>query len=242
MKQNHFSEILDGKGLRIAIVASRFNADLTDALLADCLEALSKCGVDHMQIKTVRVPGSFELPVMAAELIEHGDYDAIVCLGIIIHGETSHDKYIAHSVSESLNHLAITTRVPMIFGVLTTENKPGRSTHWVEERAGKRDECGGKGLLMRRYGSSQRKAYGRLPSLKMLLVKKKTAKGAQPLTTPTMNTTQLCGRALRAQIRKRVRVASSAEESRESGSRTYACHRPCPCGRTASGASRGRQQ
>ncbi len=124
MKQNHFSEILDGKGLRIAIVASRFNADLTDALLADCLEALSKCGVDHMQIKTVRVPGSFELPVMAAELIEHGDYDAIVCLGIIIHGETSHDKYIAHSVSESLNHLAITTRVPMIFGVLTTENKP----------------------------------------------------------------------------------------------------------------------
>jgi 6,7-dimethyl-8-ribityllumazine synthase len=124
MKQNHFSETLDGKSLRIAIVASRFNADLTDALLADCLEALSSCGLDHKNIKTVRVPGSFELPVMAAELVEHEDYDAVVCLGIIIRGETSHDKYIAHSVSESLNHLAITTRVPMIFGVLTTEDRP----------------------------------------------------------------------------------------------------------------------
>lgn len=123
MKQNSFSETLDGKSLRIGIVASRFNADLTDALLADCLEALAKCGVDHHSIKTVRVPGSFELPVMAAELVEQESYDVIICLGVIIRGETSHDKYIAHSVSESLNHLAITTRVPLIFGVLTTEDR-----------------------------------------------------------------------------------------------------------------------
>lgn len=123
MKQNNFSEVLNGKGLRIGVVASRFNEQLMDALLADCLEALAKCGVEHQDIKTIRVPGSFELPVMSAELVKQGGYDAVISLGIIIRGDTSHDKHIAHSVSESLNHLAITSRVPMIFGVLTTNDK-----------------------------------------------------------------------------------------------------------------------
>lgn len=123
MKQNQFSESLDGRALRIGVIASRFNAELTDALLADCLEALANCGVEHQNIKTIRVPGSFELPVMSAELVKQGGYDAIISLGIIIRGETSHDKYIAHSVSESLNQLAVMSRVPQIFGVLTTEDK-----------------------------------------------------------------------------------------------------------------------
>lgn len=121
MKQNQF-ELLDGKGLRIAIVASRFNTTLTDALVADCLEALSKCQVAHDDIKTVRVPGSFELPIMAAELVKQGHYDAVVCLGVIIKGETTHDQYIAASVANSLNDLAVSSRMPMIFGVLTTNN------------------------------------------------------------------------------------------------------------------------
>ena len=123
MKQNHFDEQLDGRGLRVAVVAARFNADLTDALLADCLEALASCGIEHQQIKTVRVPGSFELPVMAAELAHLGTFDAIVCLGIIIRGETTHDQYIAHSVSQSLNDLAVATRIPIVFGVLTTNDR-----------------------------------------------------------------------------------------------------------------------
>lgn len=121
MKQNHF-EVFDGKGLRVAIVASRFNTTLTDALVADCLESLSRCQIAAEDIKTVRVPGSFELPVMAAELTKHGHYDAIICLGVIIKGETTHDQYIAHSVSNSLNELAVATHIPMIFGVLTTNN------------------------------------------------------------------------------------------------------------------------
>lgn len=126
MKQNHFDEQLNGQGLKIAIIASRFNEDLTDALLADCLEALDHCGVARHDAYAIRVPGSFELPVMAAELVEQGDYDAVICLGIIIRGETSHDRYIAHSVSESLNALAIKARVPIIFGVLTT-NDPAQA-------------------------------------------------------------------------------------------------------------------
>ena len=121
MKQNQF-EVLDGKELRIAIVASRFNTTLTDALVADCLESLTKCQVPQDQIKTVRVPGSFELPIVAAELANQDQYDAIVCLGVIIKGETTHDQYIAHSVANSLNELAVSSRVPMIFGVLTTNN------------------------------------------------------------------------------------------------------------------------
>jgi 6,7-dimethyl-8-ribityllumazine synthase len=123
MKQNHFSQELSGKDLRIAIIAARFNEELTDAMVTDCLEALAKCQVPKQNIKTVRVPGSFELPVMAAEMMEHDSYDAIVCIGIIIRGETTHDRYIAQSVSQCLNQLSVTARVPMIFGVLTTNDK-----------------------------------------------------------------------------------------------------------------------
>ena len=123
MKQNQFSQELSGKDLRIAIVAARFNEELTDAMVADCLEALEKCQVAKQHIKTVRVPGSFELPVMAAELIEQDSYDAVICIGIVIRGETTHDRYIAHSVSQCLNQLSMTAHVPMIFGVLTTNDK-----------------------------------------------------------------------------------------------------------------------
>ena len=123
MKQNNFSEEFNGRDLRIAIVAARFNEQLTDAMVDDCLNALKKCQVSKENIKTVRVPGSFELPVMAAELVEQDNYDAVICIGIIIRGDTTHDRYIAHSVSQSLNQLAITSHVPMIFGVLTTNDK-----------------------------------------------------------------------------------------------------------------------
>lgn len=122
MNSNSFTA-LDGTGLKIAVIAARFNQELTDALLQDCLAALSASGVSEKDIVTQRVPGSFELPTAAASFAEKGSYDAIVCLGVIIKGDTRHDEYIANAVAHGLTQVSITTKIPVIFGVLTTENR-----------------------------------------------------------------------------------------------------------------------
>ena len=122
MKSNSFST-LDGAGLKIAVVAARFNAELTDALLADCVEALMSAKVAPEDITSVRVPGSFELPIAAATLAAQGRFDAVICLGVIIKGETKHDHYIADAVSNGLTRVALDHHIPVIFGVLTTEDK-----------------------------------------------------------------------------------------------------------------------
>ncbi len=122
MNSNSFSS-LNGAGLRIAVVASRFNPELTDAMLADCVNALHAAHVADTDITTVRVPGSFELPVAASSLASQKKFDAIVCLGVIIKGDTRHDEYIANAVSNGLTTIAIESNVPVLFGVLTTENR-----------------------------------------------------------------------------------------------------------------------
>lgn len=122
MKSNSFST-LDGKGLKIAIAAARFNAELTDALLADCEAGLREAGVAASDITSVRVPGSFELPIVAEKLAGRKSYDAIICLGVIIKGETRHDHYIADAVANGLTRVALDHKLPVIFGVLTTEDK-----------------------------------------------------------------------------------------------------------------------
>ena len=122
MKSNTFSA-LDGAGLKIAVVAARFNADLTDALLADCVDALTNAHVAPVDIVSIRVPGSFELPVAAATLAGQGRFDAVICLGVVIKGETKHDHYIADAVSNGLMRVALDHHIPVIFGVLTTEDR-----------------------------------------------------------------------------------------------------------------------
>ncbi len=122
MKSNSFST-LDGSGLKIAVVAARFNAELTDALLTDCVEALTSAKVATEDIVSVRVPGSFELPIAAATLAAQGRFDAVICLGVIIKGETKHDHYIADAVANGLTRVALDHHIPVIFGVLTTEDK-----------------------------------------------------------------------------------------------------------------------
>lgn len=122
MKSNQFSSI-DGSGLHVAIVASRFNQELCDALVADALAALQTAGVAPESIRTVRVPGSFELPVVANKLALSKKYDAIVCLGVLIKGDTRHDQYIANAVAQGLTMISIQTGIPVAFGVLTTETK-----------------------------------------------------------------------------------------------------------------------
>ena len=122
MNSNSFENI-DGKGLRFAIVGSRFNQNLCDAMVDDAKAALLNCGVSPEQIKIVRVPGSFELPVAANQLAATDLYDAVICLGVLIKGETKHDQYIASAVAHGLTDVSTQFGIPVAFGVLTTETK-----------------------------------------------------------------------------------------------------------------------
>lgn len=123
MKTNTFTEKINGKGMKIAIVASRFNQGITDALVLGAQNALRVSGVGLKDQIVVRVPGSFELPQTANFFAKTKKFDAIVCLGVLIKGETDHDVYIAQAVSEGLMRVSIDNHLPVMFGVLTCNNK-----------------------------------------------------------------------------------------------------------------------
>jgi len=105
---------------RFAVVVSRFNAEVTDGLLAGALSALDAAGVTADARTIVRVPGAFELPVTAQRLAESGRFDAVLCLGCLIKGDTMHFEYLAEAVSQGLARVALDSGVPVAFGVLTT--------------------------------------------------------------------------------------------------------------------------
>jgi 6,7-dimethyl-8-ribityllumazine synthase len=114
---------LDGSELRIAIVISRFNDDVTRRLLRGAREALHKHGVAEEEIDVFWVPGSLELPVTALALAEKGEHDAIVALGAVIRGETFHFEIVATQAAQGLMQVQLDTGVPIAFGVLTTEDR-----------------------------------------------------------------------------------------------------------------------
>ena len=113
---------LTAAGLRFAVVVSRFNAFITERLLQGALDALCRAGADEEAIAVVRVPGAFEIPVAAKHLAQTGRYDAIVCLGAVIRGETPHFEYISAEASKGVAAAAFESGVPMSFGILTVEN------------------------------------------------------------------------------------------------------------------------
>jgi 6,7-dimethyl-8-ribityllumazine synthase len=110
-----------GTGLRVAVAVSRYNAAVTERLLEGAVEALAGAGVAAGDIVVFRVPGAFELPATARRLAESG-FDAVVCLGAVIQGETRHFEYVCQAVTAGLGRLAYESRVPVTFGVLTTLN------------------------------------------------------------------------------------------------------------------------
>ena len=118
--KNYVGE-LDGRGLRFGVVVSRFNAFIGDRLLAGSLDALERTGADPAAIEVARVPGSFEIPVTARQMAASGRYDAVICLGCILRGETPHFEYISSEVSRGITAAALTTGIPIIFGVLTCD-------------------------------------------------------------------------------------------------------------------------
>jgi 6,7-dimethyl-8-ribityllumazine synthase len=107
-------------GLRLAIVIARFNSFVTDRLLDGALEAIRKCGGNIDDAEVYRVPGSWEMPLVAGELARAKRHDAIICLGAVVRGDTPHFDYVAGNAAGGLANLAAETGVPIAFGVLTT--------------------------------------------------------------------------------------------------------------------------
>ena len=114
-----FEGNLSGQGLSLAIVVSRFNRLVTERLLAGAHDALARHGVDQEKVDVAWVPGSLELPLAARRLAERGRYDAIVCLGAVIRGETPHFDYVASQAAAGISRVALDSGVPTIFGVIT---------------------------------------------------------------------------------------------------------------------------
>jgi len=109
-------------GLRFAVVVSKYNDFVTDRLQAGALAALASAGAAAADVTIVRVPGAFEIPLAAQHAAESGRFDAVVCLGCLIRGETPHFEYIASAVAHGLTEAAAATGIPMAFGVLTTNS------------------------------------------------------------------------------------------------------------------------
>jgi 6,7-dimethyl-8-ribityllumazine synthase len=116
------NEIPEARGLRFAVVKSEWNEDITKKLKDGCMVVLKEKGVREDEIYEIDVPGTYELPMAANMVIKQKSPDAVICLGCVIKGQTSHDEYISQAVSKGLMDVAIENNTPVIFGVLTTEN------------------------------------------------------------------------------------------------------------------------
>ena len=119
--------ILEGKvvapeGMKTAIVASRFNDIIVNKLLGGAVDGLVRHGVEEENITAVWVPGAFEIPTAAAKLAKSGNYHAVICVGAVIRGDTTHYDYVCSEVSKGIAQISLSTGVPVLFGVITTEN------------------------------------------------------------------------------------------------------------------------
>jgi 6,7-dimethyl-8-ribityllumazine synthase len=111
---------LSAAGLRFAIIVSRFNSFITDRLLGGAMDALLRSGAVDEQIDVIKVPGSWEVPMIAGEVARQHRYDAVICLSAVIRGETPHFDYVAAEAAKGIAHVSSETGVPVAFGVLTT--------------------------------------------------------------------------------------------------------------------------
>jgi 6,7-dimethyl-8-ribityllumazine synthase len=119
----HIEGGLDATGLRFAVVVARFNAHVTGPLYDGCVEELRGRGAEDDRLTSVEVPGCFELPLIARQLAFTGQYDAVVCLGAVIRGDTPHFDYVSSETASGIQRAAMDTGVPVVFGVLTTDNE-----------------------------------------------------------------------------------------------------------------------
>jgi 6,7-dimethyl-8-ribityllumazine synthase len=112
---------LNAEGFRFALVASRWNDFLTSRLVEGALDALERLGASEQAVVVYKVPGSFEIPLLAHKLAASGKYDAVICLGTLIRGQTPHFEYIASEVTKGIGHAAMETGVPVLYGIVTAD-------------------------------------------------------------------------------------------------------------------------
>lgn len=115
-------KLIAKKEMKIGIVAARFNEFITSKLLDGALDSLKRNGVDDKNIDLAWVPGAFEIPLIAEKMAENSKYDAVICLGAVIRGNTSHYDYVCSEVSKGIATVSLKNGKPVIFGILTTEN------------------------------------------------------------------------------------------------------------------------
>lgn len=130
---------LDAKGYRFGIIVSRFNSFISDRLLEGALDTLTRHGADEKNIQIVKVPGAFEIPLMAKKMAASDKFDAVICLGAVIRGGTPHFEYVCAEVTKGIAHVSLDAGLPVAFGVLTTD-----SVEQAIERAG--TKAGNKGV------------------------------------------------------------------------------------------------
>ena len=119
--------LLEGKvvapeGMRVGIIASRFNEIIVNKLLGGAVDGLVRHGVDEKNITAAWVPGAFEIPVVADKMAKSGKYDAVICVGAVIRGDTTHYDYVCNEVSKGVAQAGMNSGIPVLFGVITTEN------------------------------------------------------------------------------------------------------------------------
>ena len=116
-----FEGSLVASNIKVAIVAARFNEFITSKLIGGAMDGLSRHGVQEADIHLAWVPGAFEIPLVAAKLANSGKYDAVIALGAVIRGSTSHYDYVCSEVSKGVANVALSSDIPVMFGVLTTD-------------------------------------------------------------------------------------------------------------------------
>jgi 6,7-dimethyl-8-ribityllumazine synthase len=119
---NVYEGKLVSKGIKVGIVVARFNEFIGSKLLGGAIDGLKRHDVKEEDIEVAWVPGAFEIPLIAAKMAKLGKYDAIICLGAVIRGSTTHYDYVCSEVSKGVAHVSLQSEIPVIFGVLTTEN------------------------------------------------------------------------------------------------------------------------
>ncbi len=129
---------LSAEKKRFAIVASRFNDFITERLVGGAMDALTRSGAKESDVDIVKVPGAFEIPLIAKKLVDKGGYDAVLCLGAVIRGATPHFDYVSAEVSKGVAQVGLEAKIPVIFGVLTVD-----TIEQAVERAG--TKAGNKG-------------------------------------------------------------------------------------------------
>ena len=117
-----FEGKLVSKNMKVGIVASRFNEFITAKLLSGAMDGLLRHDVQEADVHVAWVPGAFEIPLIASMMAKSGKYDAVICLGAVIRGSTSHYDYVCNEVSKGIAAIALESGVPVMFGILTTEN------------------------------------------------------------------------------------------------------------------------